>query len=309
MGGGGSGYGGGRRGGGGSNTAAAARARDQTNRSEAKVQEEQALREILARTQRPDDTKVREQARAAAKELNRESPDLRAIPTLGGSGAKGTYVEGISDHDIVVRVSPEDSGKGPREILHSLAAKLKRLHPNADVMIGRMAVTVKEGGRELQYVPAKRDGRYIRLPIPGQDTWGNQAQPRKFVNKLNRTDARLDGGVKEAIRAFRIAQEKYLKPEERLDGYHVESIALLAFRSYPTGRSRAQMAEDMTRAAASLVRKPIKDRTGQSLHVDEKLGEPNSAARQQASHALRSLADEMKKDRLEGGTFWRNLNQ
>jgi hypothetical protein len=41
--------------------------------------------------------------------------------------------------------------------------------------------------------------------------------------------------------------------------------------------------------AAELVRSPIRDRTGQSVHVDEYLGDADSAGRRLASQALQRL--------------------
>ncbi len=305
--GGGGAYGGG---GGGRNTNAAARARTVTNVEEARIKEEQALQESLHRTRKPNDGEVRENVQRVVDDLN-EKTKLNATAVLGGSASKGTYVEGISDHDAVVRIPTEAArGKGPREILALLAERIRDTHPAAtDVRIGRMAVTVVENGRETQYVPAVRDGRYMRFPVPGEDRWGNACQPRKFVDKLNRANARLEGAVKEAIRAFRLVQDKHLPKDQHLDGYHVESVALLAFRNYEKGKPRTKMVEDMVRAAAGILRKPVRDGTGQSLHVDDKWGAANSPERQATSHALKGLADRMKTDREEGGTFWRDLEK
>jgi hypothetical protein len=50
----------------------------------------------------------------------------------------------------------------------------------------------------------------------------------------------------------------------------------------------------MCRVSTGLVKSPIVDRTGQSLHVDSYLGSANSTQRLQVSHALLRLHQRME---------------
>ena len=53
------------------------------------------------------------------------------------------------------------------------------------------------------------------------------------------------------------------------------------------------MLSHMCRVSTDLVKSPIADRTGQSLHVDDYLGSANSFQRRQVSQSLSRLAQQM----------------
>ena len=50
----------------------------------------------------------------------------------------------------------------------------------------------------------------------------------------------------------------------------------------------------LTEFSSMAVLNPIEDSTGQSVHVDDYLGEPNSIERQKASAALKRISSRMK---------------
>src|SRR5205823_2096169 len=101
----------------------------------------------------------------------------------------------------------------------------------------------------------------------------------------------------------------YSLPENsRLSGYHIESLAVEAFRYY-TGRFNPKaMLEHFFEKASQLVLNRIKDRTGQSLHVDDYLGAPNSRARKQVSNALDRVYRRMKNaDAIKSRDQWMRI--
>jgi hypothetical protein len=81
---------------------------------------------------------------------------------------------------------------------------------------------------------------------------------------------------------------------QRLTGYHVESLAIAAFRGYDGTKTAAAMLPVFFERARELVLNPIRDSTGQSVHVDGYLGDANSAERQAASHLLNRIAKRMR---------------
>jgi hypothetical protein len=88
----------------------------------------------------------------------------------------------------------------------------------------------------------------------------------------------------------------------------MESIGIAAFRNYEGDRTTTAMLPTFFERARELVLSPIKDSTGQSVHVDDYLGPANSEARQAASHVLGRLARRMRNATAAGSTAqWQAL--
>jgi hypothetical protein len=66
-------------------------------------------------------------------------------------------------------------------------------------------------------------------------------------------------------------------------------MAIEAFENYRGPRSLRPMLSYFFHAASELVNQPIRDSTGQSVHVDDSLGSSGSLARQLVSDSLARL--------------------
>jgi hypothetical protein len=104
-------------------------------------------------------------------------------------------------------------------------------------------------------------------------TQANGAQDRKLIPTIKLAKAMI----------------ATLPRQQQIEGYHLESMAIEAFTSYSGARTYKAMVTHFFERAAELVRSPIRDRTGQSVHVDEYLGDADSAGRRLASQALQRL--------------------
>lgn len=304
MGGGSSGYGrggGGGGSGGGGNVAQVAK--ESTDEATVRSKVNDYLEQKLMETRPKDPEEVRRRVKEMVDVIN-DGLDGNVTHFDGGSASKDTFVEGISDYDIVVRLNDTElADRLPQDALKQVAEKLAKKYGPENVKVGVMAVTVTDPktSREYQAVPAVSAGKgKMKFPEPGKNKWGKVAQPNKFARELARADRRENGRVKDAIRMFKLMQEKRLYKEERLKGYHIEAIAYMAFQNPGKANDHRTALEYMTRAAANIVRRPIKDSTGQSRHVDDYLGARDSSERTKASHALTHLADKMKEARLSG---------
>ena len=71
-----------------------------------------------------------------------------------------------------------------------------------------------------------------------------------------------------------------------MTGYHVESLAIEAFKDYGGPKGTKAMAERFFEFARDRVLSPLKDSTGQSLHVDGYAGKKNSDCRRQMAQNL-----------------------
>lgn len=73
-----------------------------------------------------------------------------------------------------------------------------------------------------------------------------------------------------------------------------EGFGFAAFRGYTGEMTSRAMLPTFFERAKDLVLTPIKDRSGQSIHVDAYLGTPNSDARQAASHVFGRIFRRMR---------------
>lgn len=212
---------------------------------------------------------------------------------FGGSVAKHTYVEGLSDVDALVEINEEGvGGKSPAEVRDSLARAIRRALPHAEVeeiRTGRIAVTVRYlDGSEIQLLPAIRVNN--ELAISGWDTttWMS-IRPRIFASRLTSVNQRQGGAVVPAIKLVKAILANSLM-DVGPSGYHVEALAVEAFEDYSGPKTPKAMVTHLVKHASERVLQPIRDISGQSANVDDSLGEGNSDERRRLSRRLGELA-------------------
>lgn len=229
---------------------------------------------------------------------------------FGGSVAKHTYVDGLSDIDSLIFVNETAlEGKSPQQVLSRMEKILKRkLGAKAEISHGRMAVTIDfHDGMVLQVLPALRteDG-LVQVPSSRHEGW-SKITPVAFQEALTRRNRECNSKLVPTIKLAK-AIVGQLPESQRLSGYHMESLAIAAFRNYDGEKTTMAMLPVFFERARELVLSPIKDRTGQSVHVDGYLGSENSDARQAASHVLGRLARRMRNATAAGSTAqWQAL--
>jgi len=86
-----------------------------------------------------------------------------------------------------------------------------------------------------------------------------------------------------------------LPKETQLSGYHIESLAINAFENYKGQLNYKDMLLYMTKYSSNAVQHPITDRTGQSLHVCDYLGNFGSADRDRVNRELKLVHSKMTK--------------
>ena len=227
---------------------------------------------------------------------------------FGGSVAKHTYVDGLSDVDALVLLDDESlSEQSPDEVRRGFADSLRRALPQGnvkDIREGAMAVTIEyTDGTEIQLLPAVRTANGVAVSSSDGKSW-SPIQPQAFAQALTKTNQDQGGRVVPTIKlAKAIAANKL--GEGAVSGYHVEALAIEAFRTYSGPRTPRAMLSHLMEHASQRVLRPIRDVTGQSRYVDENLGEANSADRQRLSRNLAALAETM--DRSQSQDDWREL--
>jgi hypothetical protein len=229
---------------------------------------------------------------------------------FGGSVAKHTYVDGLSDVDSLVFINDTSlEGKEPQAVLEKMEGVIRKsLGTEAEVHHGKMAVTVTfRDGMAIQLLPAmKTDGSHVHVPSSRTGGW-SKINPVTFQEALTRRNAQCGGKLVPTIKLAK-AVVGQLPPTQRLSGYHMESLAISAFRDYEGPKTTAAMLPTFFERSKELILNPIRDRSGQSIHVDAYLGEANSDSRQTMSYVLGRLARRMRNATAAGSTEqWRAL--
>lgn len=227
---------------------------------------------------------------------------------FGGSVAKHTYVDGLSDIDSLLILGGEfDGTRPPKSVLSAVCKRLSGLPSSVSVSAGRIAITIEyDDGMQVQLVPAVKDGGTLRVPSWTRDGW-SKIDPAKFTSALTRRNSQCDGKLIPTIKLAKAAIATW--PESvRLSGYHVESLAIDAFRNYSGPKNTATMLPKFFESASASVLRPIRDSTGQSIHVDSYLGKANSELRQKAAHWCQQVSKRMKNASIQGSfNQWREL--
>lgn len=205
---------------------------------------------------------------------------------FGGSISKHTYVDGLSDVDCLVLLKDQElADLSPQEVLNYFKKELRvKLKGYRDIEVGNMAVTIiYTDNTIIQLLPAIRKGPGFVIPSSRRaNQWSQIIRPEKFADYLTRVNQRCSGKLVPTIKLVKGALAKLLG-EHVLSGYHIESLAIEAFKTYEGSTTLKTMVERFFDRAKDLIKKPIKDRTGQSLRVDDYLGTANSAERNRCS--------------------------
>ena len=227
---------------------------------------------------------------------------------FGGSVAKHTYVDGLSDVDALVILDDEVINEmSPSEVRNNFAASLSQALPQGnvrDIREGAMAVTLEYmDGTEIQLLPAVRTNSGLAVPSWDGESWSS-IQPQAFARELTNSNQSLGGRVIPTVKLTKALIASNLG-EKAVSGYHVEALALEAFDSYSGPRTPKAMVEHFLQFATERVLRPIRDLTGQSRYVDEHLGASNSGARQGLAQSLRQLRASL--DEARSVDVWENL--
>ena len=206
---------------------------------------------------------------------------------LGGSVRRGTYVHGLSDVDVLLIVNQSSlANQQPADAIAYVKDAIERRLTNNTVRAGNLAVTVEYAdGTEIQVLPAlRRSGGGVRIANPGNTGWSNVARPDVFAKKLVEVNQANGSRVLPTIKLAKTIADCYVKrPSRKIAGYHMEALAIEAFRNYSGDLDSKSTLVHLFSHSITAVMSPIADPSGQSRHVDETLGRSNSSTRQRVS--------------------------
>ena len=251
------------------------------------------LNDLLGRFNNRD----KELTQARLDEILEKISDLteNAISTLfGGSVARHTYVDGLSDIDCLLTLSATDAAeKGPKEFVADIAGRLKEVLPNCEIGVGRLAVTVTyPDSMSIQLLPAVKTEDSIRIANSSGEKW-SKINPQKFREALTKVNDTCGKKLVPTIKLVKSINDSF--PEDlKLTGYHIESMAINIFRNYSGDKNTKAMTEHFFDKAQSTILSKVRDRSGQSVHVDDYLGGNDSEKRVQAGALLNRIHRRIK---------------
>ena len=245
----------------------------------------QYCEELLARYTRRNQQAVTRHLESMCNIIRSEGHVVQTM--YGGSVQRGTYVTGLSDVDVLLIVNQSSLlNQSPASVIQQVRRTISERLPNNPVRAGNLAVTVGyASGIEIQVLPAIRtDSGGVRIAEPGSTTWGNVVHPETFARRLAEINDASDGRVVQGIKLAKAMANCHIsRPSRKLSGYHLESLAIRAFRNYRGQQNPRAMLNHFLSHSMTAVRSPISDTTGQSGYVDEYLGPANSRLRNRAS--------------------------
>ena len=236
--------------------------------------------------------------RDALRQTNSEVIETR----YGGSVIRNTYVNGLSDVDVLLIVNDTSlSGRDPRSVIKKMAELIQRRMPKSNVTHGDMAVTIRyTDGHEVQVLPAIKTKSGVRVADPSRNRWSKVVRPANFAHKLTLTNQANRGQVVPAIKLTKTLIERQVQSKrDHISGYHLESLAIDAFRNYRGPFDHKSMVNHLCAYASKAVLQPIKDSTGQSRNVDDYMGPQGSANRQRAVRTFTTIRANLNSCRSE----------
>lgn len=226
---------------------------------------------------------------------------------FGGSVAKHTYVDGLSDVDALLLLNANVAAEqSPAKIRQDCGQHLEGIFGKGNVKVGQLAVTVNAGDHEIQLLPAIRTGEHFKIGSANGTDW-ERIRPRVFAGKLTEANGRLGNKLVPMIKLAKAAIAQ-LPDQKKLSGYHVEALAVKVFEGYSGELTTRAMLKHFFDKAPGHLSQPIPDVTGQSDHVDGYLGEAGSLQRRVAADACGRIGRRMRNaDSAKDLSLWRQL--
>ena len=228
---------------------------------------------------------------------------------FGGSISKHTYVDGLSDVDTLILINnTELINKTPGQIQDFFLSKLKKgLKEIQKLDKGTLAVTVEfKDGTVIQLLPAIKVGDKFKIASSDGKAW-SEINPKGFTDQLTNINKTLGGKAVPGIKIIKSINAQF-PGTKQMTGYHIESLAIEAFKSYSGEKTPKALIEQFFNKAKDLVLFPIKDKSKQSIRVDDYLGPKNSDDRKSISHQLDIISRKIRSaNNTDSIASWREI--
>ncbi len=281
---------------------------DETKKEEFDTNTANLINDLLIQYNDRDTKKTQDKLEEIRKIIEKDIEDTIDL-NFGGSISKHTYVDGLSDVDTLIIINnTELINKTPKQIQNFLMSRLEKELKNVKkVYKGNLAVTVEfKDGMAVQLLPAIKVTEGYKIASSDGKGWSN-INPKGFTDHLTRLNQTLGGKVVPTIKIVKSINAQF--PEARqMTGYHVESLAIEALKTYRGEKTSKALITRFFSKAKDFVLSPIKDKSKQSLHVDDYLGSKNSDARKSISHQLDIVCRKIRSaDNTNSISLWKEI--
>jgi len=226
---------------------------------------------------------------------------------FGGSVAKHTYVDGLSDVDALMLLNKSElKNKSPEEVKGYFLDTINKRLPKTPIEKGTLAVTVDFSDVKVQLLPAIRYKGGFRISDSSGRSW-SFIKPEEFAKRLTEVNKKTGGKLVPTIKLAKSINSCQAK-NRQLESHHIEALALKVFKGY-TGKNQSKdMLKHFFCNAPRYVHKPMADITGQSSYVDNYLGNAGSLNRKLVSDTLSRIGRRMSNaDRAHSQKLWEQI--
>ena len=172
------------------------------------------------------------------------------VETLyGGSVSKHTYVDGLSDVDVLVFLNESEvADQGPNTVRSFLANRLRTKYGDRAVSEGTLAVTLTIHDTSIQLLPALKYGDTFKIAGSDGRNW-SEVNPRSFARALTNANQSLDGKLVPCVKLIK-GIVATLPEQRQISGYHTEALAINVFKDYQGARTTKALLRALLRACA-----------------------------------------------------------
>ena len=226
---------------------------------------------------------------------------------FGGSVAKHTFVNGLSDIDTLVILNRSElENMSPQKVLDYFFSRLSGRFPKTVIEKGDLAITVKFNDAEIQLLPALKKKTGVKIADPVGKGW-IFIKPKKFQTALTKVNNRNNGKVVQTIKLAKSIIANFAE-NRRLSGYHIEALAVQIFRNYTGNLTQKEMLKHFFDKSSKRVIHAMEDVTGQSGDLTSYLGKSGGLKRKMAADSLANMARRMENaDTACSISQWRDI--
>jgi len=281
---------------------------EQANARKFESEVNQLINETLKAINERDTEAVNKHLETIIQSINKDIEGT--IKTIfGGSVSKHTYVDGLSDIDVLVLLNNSElSDKSPKEVNDYISDELQKRLPKTEIKSGKLAITLKfSDGVKIQLLPSIKTSTGVKISSPNGQEWSNVIKPQKFAEKLVNINKACNGKVVPVIKLIKSINSD-LPSSRQLSSYHIESLAISIFSGYNGVKTSKSMLRHFFEKSITKVLTPIKDKTGQTINTDTYLGGKESVMRKAVSDSLGQILRKIESADLSNNTSeWKSI--
>lgn len=225
---------------------------------------------------------------------------------FSGSVARHTYINGFSDVDALLVIDNSNLiGSSPEKVRFEIGKLIQERFPKTNVKVGSQAITIDFHDQKIQILPSIKTKSGFKISDESGKVWSN-IKPKEFAVKLTDVNRKMDSKLVPTIKLIKSIVVQ--NDSSKISGYHAESLAIDIFKTYKGEKTVKSMLKHFFDESSSRVLKPVRDRSGREIGVDEALGPENSLNRRIIANSFNRISKRMNNaDGSQNIEMWKKL--